>query len=338
MAIKGLIRDVTSVTRIMHTREKIHNNASEEPNYNDHIGDIARSLHPGKITIKLIDIKTNNDYKTLTFTGDKIPYFKPGQYLTLEYLYEGYTITRPYYIQSSPKKALGDNKEISITISSKYSQSTKYLYDNAKIGDEYIAEVGIGFFTFDSIRDSHKIIGITNDILLSPFNSMIEASKDNIIDCDIKVIDENEILNNLSNDYSYFISGDSEFVNKIVKELSDNNIQKRRIRFSKNNSIIDKDVINNTQLYDIEVIRGIDSTLIKAKGNESIAQALEKNNIKIHTCCRNGICGNCRIQVLDGEYYVPSDNENRRKMDIEYGYVYSCHTYPKGNMKIKINI
>ena len=338
MAIKGLIRDVTSVTKVMLTREKIHNNASEEPNYNDHIGDIARALHPGKITIKLIDIRTNGNYKTLTFTGDKIPYFKPGQFLTLEYLYDGYTITRPYYIQSSPKQALGDNKKISITISNKYSKSTKYLFDNAKIDDEFIAEVGIGFFTYDSIRDSKKIIGITNDQILSPFNSMIEASKDNIIDCEIKIIDENELNNYLSNDYSYFISGDSEFVNKIVTILENNNIQKRRIRTSKNNSIIDKGVLNNNTVYDIEVFRGIESTVIQAKGNETIALALEKNNIKIHTCCRNGICGNCRIQVLEGDYYVPSDNENRRKMDIEYGFVYSCHTYPKGNMKIKINI
>ena len=35
---------------------------------------------------------------------------------------------------------------------------------------------------------------------------------------------------------------------------------------------------------------------------------------------------------------MSKNNENRRKMDIEYGYVYSCHTYPKSDMKIKIKI
>ncbi len=322
MAIKGLIRDVTSVTKVMQVREKMHKNASDKPNLNDHIGDIARSLHPGKITVKLIEIKKNRSYRLFTFTGDKIPYFKPGQYMTLEYLYNGYKITRPFNIYSSPKLALGDDKKISICITNKYSDTVKYLFDNAKVGDEFIAEIGLGYFTYDAIRDSNKVICVTDDEKISPFNSMIEAKNDNIIDCDIKVIDKKELENNIGNEYSYFICGSSGFVGRTSNKLKNLGIESRRIRTFKYTSKVDKKVLEDNTEYTIEVFRGINSTFIKAKANEVIATALEKNGIEIHTCCRNGICGNCRIKVIDGEYYIPKDNENRRKIDIEYGYVW----------------
>ncbi len=338
MAIKGIIRDVTSVTKVMLVREKKHNSASDKPDLNDHIGSVAKSLHPGKITIKLISIEKKRYYRIFTFTGCNIPYFKPGQYMTLEYLYNGYKITRPFNIYSSPKSAVGDVKTVSICITNKYSDTVKCLYDNAKIGDDFIAEIGLGFFTYDAIRDSNKIICIADDEKISPFHSMIEAQNDKVIDCDIKLIDKKDLENNISNEYSYFVYGSTGFVSRTVNKLKALGIDARRIRMEKFNSKVDKKVLENSTEYTIEVLRGIDSTFIKAKGNECIASALEKNGIEIHTCCRNGICGNCRIKVIEGEYYVPKDNENRRKMDIEYGYVYSCHTYPKSDMKIKINI
>ena len=78
--------------------------------------------------------------------------------------------------------------------------------------------------------------------------------------------------------------------------------------------------------------------MIPAKASESIAVALERAGLKIHTACRSGSCGFCRIKVLDGPYYVCPQNDGRRGADKDFNYVHACSTYPTGSMKIKLNI
>ena len=361
MAIKGLIRDVTSVTRVIKRRERAHDNASTEPNTFDNIGEVARALHPGKISLSISDIRKELDYTIIKLTGDKIPYFRPGQYLSLEFKYENYLTTRPYTLISSPKHALRNDKYVEIAIKN-VGNTSKYLCESLKVGDSLNAEIALGNFTYEPLRDSKNVYAIAEDINTSFIRSYALSIIDGVIDCNLTIlklknnelidsfipeyerinvieIDSiNDIKNHLSNDNSYFISGSSKFTHGVANLLSENGIQNRRIRKDYYDSIISDDVKNDNSIYEIEVLRGIESTIIKANANETIAVALEKNNIRIHTACRNGICGACRIKLIDGEVYIPSDNENRRKMDIEYGYVYACHTYPKGNLKIKISI
>jgi len=353
MAINGVIRDVNSATRVIRRRERKHNNASSEPVYEDFIANVSKKLHPGKIEIKLVDIKKYDKYAILKFEGEKIPYFKSGQYLTLDFKYHDHYINRPFIIISSPKDALCDNPTVEISVSNEFSETSKYLIENAKINDVFISEIALGNFTYDVIRDSNKIIFISENNIFSPVNSFIKGIIDKIYDIELIVVKDNDNIpyvkydNTIefsdldkfySNDYSYFICGSSKYVSDLESKLLKNGIKERRIRKEKYDSLIDEEILNNNEEFEIEVIRGINSTFIKAKSSNSIATALENNDIKIHTCCRNGVCGNCRIKIIDGKYYVPKDNENRRKTDIESGYAYACHTYPLSNMKIKISI
>jgi ferredoxin len=74
------------------------------------------------------------------------------------------------------------------------------------------------------------------------------------------------------------------------------------------------------------------------KASESIAAALERAGLRIHTACRSGSCGVCRIKVISGEYYVNPENDGRRGADKDFNYVHACSTYPLSDLCIKLNI
>ena len=129
----------------------------------------------------------------------------------------------------------------------------------------------------------------------------------------------------------------------ILKELSANHVDLRRIRVE---AFPIEDITTHPEFpqelkdqeFEIEVHQGTQVTRIRGMAKESIATALERSGLRIHTCCRAGSCGTCRIKVLEGNYFIPSENDHRRAIDKEYNYVHSCSTYPTSDLKIKINI
>ena len=147
-----------------------------------------------------------------------------------------------------------------------------------------------------------------------------------------------------SDDTSYFVCGPQAMYDYVEEQLDLLNIPKRRIRFEvfgqarDITKYPDYPLEKKDEVYDLKVIQGCKETSIKAKASESIAVALERAGLKIHTACRSGACGFCRIKVLKGSYYVCPANDGRRSQDRICNYVHACSTYPTSDMTIKINI
>ena len=145
-------------------------------------------------------------------------------------------------------------------------------------------------------------------------------------------------------DTSYFVCGPQVMYDFIQGELAAMAVPKRRIRFEVFGQVRDITGFEGfpkekkDEVYDLTVRIGVSETVIPAKASESLAVALERAGLKIHTACRSGSCGFCRIKVLDGPYFVCPQNDGRRGADKDFNYVHACSTYPLGSMKIKINI
>ena len=90
--------------------------------------------------------------------------------------------------------------------------------------------------------------------------------------------------------------------------------------------------------HQITVVRGIQKDVIPAKGDESVAVALERAAIPVDTHCRAGECGFCRSQLLKGEIFVSPLGDGRRRMDKEMGWFHACSSYPLTDLVIKIPI
>ena len=144
-------------------------------------------------------------------------------------------------------------------------------------------------------------------------------------------------------DPTYFICGPIKMYELVKKELESLGVDIRRIRhesFAIKDASTLKDFPKELldKEFNIEVHQGIDVKTIKAKAKESIATALEINGYRIHTSCRSGECGVCRIKIKEGTYFIPEGYDHRRLADKEFNYVHSCSTYPTSDLVIKINI
>lgn len=154
-----------------------------------------------------------------------------------------------------------------------------------------------------------------------------------------------EIIKKYSNkDTTYFVCGPQVMYDFVRGELAKLNVPARRVRFEVFGTPRDitrfegfpKELAEKT--FNLTVVRGVKEDVIPAKANEPIAVALERAGMKIHTACRSGACGFCRVKVLSGEFFVCPIGDGRRAADKDFGYVHSCATYPLSDIKIKINL
>jgi vanillate O-demethylase ferredoxin subunit len=77
--------------------------------------------------------------------------------------------------------------------------------------------------------------------------------------------------------------------------------------------------------------------MIEVPTGKSLLDMLESSGIAVRSLCRAGICGNCRIKVLDGEYTLEPDFclSDQDKGD---GYALACCTFPQsGTVKVDLN-
>jgi ferredoxin-NADP reductase len=75
--------------------------------------------------------------------------------------------------------------------------------------------------------------------------------------------------------------------------------------------------------------------MILAKAGEPLLNALERSGLVVPALCRSGECSACRIRLLEGKVFVPSQ-ASVRESDRKAGYIHSCVSYPIDNLKVRI--
>lgn len=386
MKIKGFLKDISGIFRVKKIRKAKIDKADGEEVKEDRIAKLAKELHPGKIKAVISDIASETkDTKRITFASKDIPYFRAGNYLTVELEIGNSIVSRPYSIITPPLKAYKEKTVDIIVKDIKDGFVSHYLTNQLRVGDEVILEVGLGQFNYEEYRDNKNIVAIAGGVGITPFLSMAHDIVDRDLDINLTIIygsenpkeiiakreldilmqDNIHVVHVISGNYpwvgekgfitkeiikryshgnpTYFICGPKVMFDKIIQELSAIHVDLRRIRYE---PFPIEDITTHPEFpkdlkdeeFEIEVHQGTQITRIRGLAKESIATALERSGLRIHTACRAGACGFCRIKVLGGTYFIPSDLDHRRAVDKEYNYVHSCSTYPTSNLKIKINI
>lgn len=390
MKVKGFLKDVGGASRVTKRRKQMFDEAPSTPNPVDPIGAVAKALHPGFLTLKVVDVRpVSLSAKTITLAAPHLPLFQAGQYLTLVLKIGNSRVTRPYSISSAPYQTRGENPIVEITVRKPRTQGfvADYLYDNVKLGDEFEGEVGLGQFYYDGIRDAKDVVALAGGSGITPFLSMAKEIKEGKLDFNLTIlfgsVDEKDIIlreeleaatcdkvkvvHVLSGenpdwkgekgflsaeiikkysalDTTYFVCGPQAMYEFVRGELAKLNAPARRIRFEVFGS--PKDITQYEgypqelagKTFNLTVVRGIQEDVIPALATEPLAVALERAGIKIHTACRSGACGFCRVKVLEGPFYVCPIGDGRRAADKDFDYVHACSTYPLGDVKIKVNI
>ena len=112
MKVKGFLKDVGGASRVTRARLAAFESASATPEKTDPIGEASKAGHPGRLELKVAQIRTcTKTSKTVRFVradGGELPYFYAGQFIALEFPMGETIISRPYSrrIRREGKRAL----------------------------------------------------------------------------------------------------------------------------------------------------------------------------------------------------------------------------------------
>ena len=85
-------------------------------------------------------------------------------------------------------------------------------------------------------------------------------------------------------------------------------------------------------VFEVEVAA---KKMILAKAGEPLLNALERSGFVVPALCRSGECSACRIRLVSGKVFMPSQ-ATVRESDRQGGYIHACVSYPLGNLKIRL--
>lgn len=136
-----------------------------------------------------------------------------------------------------------------------------------------------------------------------------------------------------NSNYSIFVAGPTAMIDNLRNnELPKLNLLSKYIRIENSPLYLDGD----TNVYTIKIItKGKEPLVIKAKGSETILEALERNNVMIRSKCHLGGCGYCRSRLIKGEY-ASTKYLKLNEVDKKFNYIHPCCSYPRSDLEIEI--
>ena len=194
MKIKGFLKDVGGASRVTKARLNAFENASAEPVTDDPIGAVAREWHPGKIELEVAEIReASKTAKTFRFRrpeGGKLPPFYAGQFMAIDFPVGESLVTRPYSISSAPWQARQEDGFVEITVRRSRGDGfiCDHLNENVKAGDRFMANIGLGQFYYEPLRDAKRVVALAGGTGITPFASMAREIAHGTLDMDLTIL------------------------------------------------------------------------------------------------------------------------------------------------------
>ncbi len=194
MKVKGFLKDVGGASRVTKARLAAFAGASSRPETVDPIADVARAWHPGRMELKVTQIRpASPTAKTVRFVradGQELPYFYAGQYIALEFPMGSAVISRPYSLSSAPYQARGAEGFAEITVRRSRGDGfiADYVNDTLKEGDTVFGTMGCGQFYYEPLRDSKNIVALAGGTGITPFVSMAKEIAHGTLDLDMTIL------------------------------------------------------------------------------------------------------------------------------------------------------
>ena len=193
--VKGHLQDFQAFQAMASERKKRIGKAPASAITSDPMNDLARRLHPDRLFLKISEIRDETkSIKSFRLVPDpasetkELPVFRAGQYLSFKVDVGGTRVSRPYSICSSPAEAL---KQGFVEISVRKKDGgfvTEHIWKNWSVGTRIETSGPCGFFYYDSIRDSKKVVGLAGGCGFTPFRSMIKDMFDNDLDLEYTLL------------------------------------------------------------------------------------------------------------------------------------------------------
>lgn len=336
------------------------------------VNETARILHPGNQDAKLVQIiEQSEDTKTYVFALSRPMFFRAGQYVTVRTKIGDSVVSRPYAISSSPLQAL-EEKRLHVTIKA-CGFFSKWMFDNAKVGDVMTIGDPSGDFYYDSIKDANHIVAIAGGSGITPFYSLASAMAEGTESCtmtlfygaktkkdlvfrdqlDALVSDRFRVVYVLSNSTvkgmeKGFITADliRRYVDvpdftvmmcgpQAMYEFVGKELESLRLPAKRI-----KREANCVGTRDVEpkqytlTVHIQDQTYtVPADNRETLLTAMERAGLTVPAKCRAGGCGFCHSKLVSGTFSI-AGADKRRLADSKFGYLHPCCSYPDSDIEL----
>ena len=343
------------------------------------VNDQAKALHPGRMQVEVTALSPLTDRMTeLTFRrtdADAFPFFRAGQYVSLQGTVEGSVVSRPYSISSSPREALENKLTLGVENAGFFSG---YLNREVKVGDRFLMTEPAGEFHYETLRDKPRIVGIAGGSGITPFLSMAKSHKEGDESYEMLLFygarDEAHLAYKAELDALA-----AEGTVKVVYVLSDQKkegyehgfvtaelmaryadlrdvtfflcgpaamyafVQKELAPLGLPVKAVRKDAtccgsraVENPRTFTLTVHIRDKVWTIPAREDETLLTAMERAGIPAPNKCRAGGCGYCHSKWLGGDFTVAEGRDGRRLADRKFGFIHPCVTYPQSDMEVDV--
>lgn len=343
---------------------------------------LAKKLHPGYVRVELTATRPLTEtIQELTFRrvdDEAFPFFRAGQYASIQVKIGDSLVSRPYSIVSSPRQALSGKLVLAVE---NVGFVSGYLTQKAQVGDRFVMTEPSGEFHYETLRDSHHIVCIAGGSGITPFVSMAASLADG--DEDYKMMlfygartvsqlayrDElEEMASRCKGLKVVYVISDEEhpgyekgFVSaKLMEKYVDiksssffmcgpvamyNFVEKELAPYGLPKKAIHRDAsccgdlpAENPAQFTLTVHMQEEVYTIPAMQNETLLTAMERAGLNAPNKCRAGGCGFCHSKWLAGEYHVAEGGDGRREADRKFGFIHPCVTYPLSDMEIDVPV
>lgn len=343
---------------------------------------LAKKLHPGYMQVELTAARSlTPTIRELTFRrvdAEDYPFFRAGQYVSIQMKIGDSLVSRPYSIVSTPRQAMAGKLVLAVE---KAGFVSGYLNDTAEVGDLFVMTEPSGEFHYETLRDSHKIVCIAGGSGITPFVSMAGSLADGDEDYEMTLFygartaaqlayktELDDLAARCKNFKVIYVLSDEEqegcetgFVSaELLRKYVDiptstfflcgpqamyNFVGKELAPFGLPRKAVHHDAaccpdlaMENPGEYTLTVHMRDEVYTIPAKANETLLTAMERAGLNAPNKCRAGGCGFCHSKWLSGSYRVAEDRDGRREADRKFGFIHLCVTYPLEDMEIDVPV
>ena len=343
---------------------------------------LAKKLHPGYMEVEVTETRSLTDtIRELTFRrvdSEAFPFFRAGQYVSLQVKIGNSVVSRPYSIVSTPRQALENKLVLAIENAGFVSG---YLNEKVQIGDRFVMTEPSGEFHYETLRDRKNIICIAGGSGITPFVSMAGSLADGDEDYRMilfygartaKQLAYKAELDDLAVrckafQVIYVLSDEAcdgceqGFVSaSLMQKYTDlgsgtfflcgppamyDFVGKELSPLQLPQKAVRRDATccgdlpeEHPQEVKLTVHMRDEVYTIPAKSNETLLTAMERAGLNAPNKCRAGGCGFCHSKWLSGSYKVAENRDGRREADRKFGFIHPCVTYPVSDMEIDVPV
>lgn len=341
--------------------------------------ELAKRLHPGMMDVELTAVRqVAAGMVELTFKrldADAFPFFRAGQYVSLQGRVGESVVSRPYSIVSSPRQALASELVLGVADAGFFSG---WLNREAKPGDRFRMSEPTGEFHYETLRDKKQIVCIAGGAGITPFISMARSMADKDEPYEMILFygarDEahlayqaelDELCQKTGLRVVYVLSDEEksgfahgfitadlmeQFVDikectfflcgpKAMYDFIDSQLASYQLPVK----AVHRDAtccpnlkIDAPRTFRLTVHIRDEVFTMDAAEHETLLTAMERAGVPAPNKCRAGGCGYCHSKWIAGEFRIAEGRDGRREADRKFGFVHPCVTYPLSDMEIDV--